>query len=179
MFIRSHCLDSCSSTCINPCKCLDHLARNWFQYCCADGMAKVCNTVSVCGTFLPLCWKDNPMYRAFEQVVGPITQQIANVDQDRRRWVIFGSWWKYWNRCPGGCRTIVSIVGLSRRRDDLQTRLTGPLEQERDRTVIRMGSCSDVDFWSKVGLGWYRRVVEESKGASAWSSATMPARKPV
>jgi hypothetical protein len=41
------------------------------------------------------------------------------------------------------------------------------LEEERDGTIVGMGTSSDVDFGLVVAAGWDRGVVEETESAVA------------
>jgi hypothetical protein len=63
--------------------------------------------------------------------------------------------------------------------EDLETRLSGPLEQKGYTSIIAMCAGADVDFGTVVEGEWDGRVVEEAEGAAGGAEgAGMSGSKP-
>lgn len=112
-------------------KVLDSLARNGFKRRRTNWVAEEGDGISVPRTRLPIhtitstLREHDPMNRAPEQPIGPVREQIANVDEDRRAWVILGACRANRNRGP-------AIVSL----EDLETCLALQPEEQRDRAIV-------------------------------------------
>lgn len=147
-----------------PMRCND-LARHWHQLRRINGMTEIHQRITILGIRLPLLGegKDHPVHGGLEQTVRPIAQQIANVDQDRREGECVGLVaWDDGNGGPG-----------SLWREDFETRLAGPLEEEGYAAVVGVGARSDVlvvfvgcRCWGEDG--WVVEVAEDAaRGAQA------------
>lgn len=96
------------------------------------------------------------MERAPEQPVGPVRQQVADVDQHRRARVVLGP-----RRADGDGRPDV-IFG-----QELETRLAAETEEQGDGAVVRVGAGADVR--GGVGScvwGWISEEAEDGAGCS-------------
>jgi hypothetical protein len=94
--------------------------------------------------------------RAPEQPVGPVRQQVADVDQHRRARVVLGPRW-----ADGDGRPDV-IFG-----QELETRLAAEAEEQGDGAVVRVGTGADVR--GGVGgcvWGWVAEEAEDGAGCS-------------
>lgn len=113
------------------------------------------------------------MNGALQEVVGPVAEEVADVDEDRRRWVGFGGGRKDGNGCPGwGGRR-------GGGRDDLEPGLPGPLEEEGNGAVVGVSACADVDRGTVGCACGDGRVVEETEGAAAGAGAAVAACEPI
>ena len=84
--------------------------------------------------------KSHSMDCTAQQTIGPVTQQIADVDQDGREIprlipVVGPAAWSEWYRSPG--------IGTGN--SDFQPRLIPFLKQQSYRAIIGVGSSADVD----------------------------------
>lgn len=86
--------------------------------------------------------KDDPVHGAAEQAVGPVAEQVANVDEDGRAGVVFRA-----GRAHGHGRPGVVARGV-----ELEAGLAAQAEEEGDAAVV--GVCAGAD----VGLVWLERV---------------------
>jgi hypothetical protein len=105
------------------------------------------------------------MHSRLEQPIRPVTQQIADIHQDRREGITcclgFGAWHDG-HRRPGFLW-----------REDLQPWLAGALEEERYAAVVGVRAGSHV-FVVLVGCccwGEDRGVVEVAEDAACWAGA--------
>lgn len=96
------------------------------------------------------------MERAPEQPVGPVRQEVTDVDQHRRARVVLGPRWT-----DGDGRPDV-IFG-----QDLETRLAAEAEEQGDGAVVRVGAGADVR--GRVGgcvWGWVAEKAEDGARCS-------------
>ena len=87
------------------------------------------------------------MYCTLEIPIRPITQEIADIDQDGRRGIGFRSGRKDGDGSPScGIGVILpAAVRACGRRDDFETGLTGSLEEEGYGAIIGVCARADVD----------------------------------
>lgn len=78
--------------------------------------------------------EDHAVHGAPQQPVRPVTQQVANVDQDGGRRVVFGARWADGDGRPG------VVPG----RVDLEAGLAPEAEEEGDAAVVGVGARADV-----------------------------------
>jgi len=139
-----------------PSSPLDPLARYDCQGRVGDGVAEERDRVPGLGVrlavdrALPRPREHDPMHRAAQQPVGPVRQQVADVDEDRRRRVVLGAGRRDGHGRPG------VLPGV-----DLQAGLAALPEEERDGAVVGVRAGADV---LDVGVGLLqRRIVQEAK----------------
>lgn len=110
------------------------------------------------------------MQRAHKQSLGPVTEEIADIHEDRGLRVLL---------CPGGIHGHGNPRAFCRRytlrRLDLETGLSGSLEEERDAAIIGVGAGSGRLGRGRAGARG--RVVEETKNR-AGGSPRMATREP-
>lgn len=100
--------------------------------------------------------EDDPVHRTPQQPVRPVRQQIANIHQDRRRGVPLGAGRRDGHRRPP------AVLGV-----DLQAGLPLLPEQQRDRSVVRVGAGAHVlGGHVRGGQLGERRVVQEAQGVA-------------
>lgn len=78
------------------------------------------------------------MHGATQQPIGPVAEQIANVDKNRRARVVLRARWAHGHGRPG----VVARV-------ELEAGLAAQAEEERDAAVVGMRAGADVGL---VGL---------------------------
>jgi hypothetical protein len=94
-------------------------------------MAEICNAVSILQLTLR---KNNSMDGASQQSVGPVAEEVADVDEDGGRGVVLCSRWLDGDGCP-----------LRGWRLDLESWLAWELEEKCDATVVGVGAGADVN----------------------------------
>ena len=114
----------------------DNRTRNRNQLRRINRMTKVHKRIAILRIRTPLLRqrKHNPVHRGLEQPIRPVTQQVPDIHQDGREWVsvslVAGD---NGHRRPGLLR-----------RQDLQPRLSGSLEEQRDAAVVGVGAGAHV-----------------------------------
>lgn len=82
--------------------------------------------------------KHDPVHGTPQQAIRPVRQQIADIHQDRRRWVVFRARRDDRHGRPGGAVA----------REHLEPRLAAQAEEQRQRAVIGVRAGAD------VAAGW-------------------------
>lgn len=116
----------------------NNFTRNRDQLGRIDRMTEINKSIPIprIGTPLLRQRKHHPMHRRLEQPISPVTQQIPNIHQNRRERKRITPWPRHnRHRRPAPFRS-----------KNLQPRLTGPLEKQRDTPVIGMRAGSHVLF---------------------------------
>lgn len=96
------------------------------------------------------------MHGGPQQPVGPVAQQVADVDEDGRAGVVLRPRRRDRDRRPGTVRQV-----------DLQPGLALQSEEEGDASVVRVGSRADVLGGVVLAQGLWRWVVQEAEDVSA------------
>lgn len=141
----------------------NNLTRNRDQLGRIDRMTEINKSIPIPRIGTPLLGqrKHHPMHRRLEQPISPVTQQIPNIHQNRREGKRITPWPRHnRHRRPAPFRS-----------KNLQSRLTGPLEKQRDAPVIGMRAGSHVLF-VLVGCGGWGgdgRVVQVPQDAACWA----------
>lgn len=110
----------------------------------------------------------DPVHGAPQQPVGPVAEQIADVDEDGRAGVGFraGRGHRDGRPCCGRRRGIVDDDAGGGVGVEFESRLAAQAEQQRDGAVVGVGAGADVGFVGREGVGGEggaRRVVEEAQ----------------
>lgn len=95
-------------------------------------------------------WENDSVHGAPKKAVCPVRKQVADVDEDGGAWVRLGARGRDGHGGPGAVLV-----------EDLETSLAFEAEEQRDGTVVGVGSCADVLVGMGRRLG--RRVAEEAK----------------
>ena len=140
MIVRSDRLPQLRPHTIKPLLRTHHLTRHRLQHRFTHRMTKIRNTIPILSSLLFIYCalrEYNPMNRAFEKIIRPVTQQIPDIDQYRGTGIGFGAWRRDGDRCPGcGVAGVSMAVGLGRGREDLEAGLSWALEEEGYGAVI-------------------------------------------
>ena len=140
---------------------LDPLARHRLERRGPDGVTEERDAVPRLRVGLPVQQppggEHDPVHGRPQQAVGPVAQQVTDVDEDGRAGVVF---------CPrgahghGGPRPVGEV--------DLQPGLAPQPEEEGDASVVRVGARADVlGRVAVLGEGLCGRVVEEAEDVAA------------
>lgn len=144
--------------------CLHPLTRHRLKRRGPDGVTEERDAIPRLGVGLPIQQptsagpgKDDPVHGRPQQAVGPVAQQVADVDEDGRAGVVLCPRRAHGHRGP---RAVGEV--------DLQPGLPPQPEEEGDAAVVRVGARADVLGCVSVlaeGLcGW---VVEEAEDVAA------------
>lgn len=93
---------------------------------------------------LAVWWEDDAVHCRFEQIVRPVSQQVANINQNRQRLlsVTINSTSSIGKATAGINR---HSSPLTPRRQNLQPGLPRQLEEQRDTSVVAVSSRTDID----------------------------------
>lgn len=132
-----------------------HVTRNRHQLRIIQRMAEVHNAIPIARVRRPLLIqrKHHPVHRRLQQPIRPIAEQVTDINQDRRERKVL---------LPVARRVHGDRRPGSPRRQDLEPRLPGSLEEQRDAPVV--GVCAGAHVLGVLVAGGggreYRRVVE-------------------
>lgn len=94
------------------------------------------------------------MHGAAQQPIGPVAEQVANINENGRAGVVLRSGWAHGHGRPG----VVARV-------ELEAGLAPQAKEERDAAVVRVRAGADVGLVGLQGVGGeggQRGVVEEA-----------------
>ena len=91
---------------------------------------------------------DDPVHGRLQQAVGPVGEEVGDVDQDGRDRVALGARRRHGNGRPRRAG-----------REDLETGPRAPLEEQGDGAVIGMRTGADVDVGIVVAVLGQERVL--------------------